>query len=290
MTSMESLGQRIRNARKAKSMTQEQLASALYVSRQTVSGWENDRSEPDYETLMRIMKLLDVNVGQKAEEDAGEASMPAESEAVSAETVFKEPEKPTEQSEKPCSQTEIQPKDRTAQKRKLFLSRKTAFIAVALAGFLFVMLYVPHIGKDKSGYTVEWFQQPQQREEGKAYIAFTTHTTLPVPIEQQTAETTPTWNYTIYVKEQNGVGVTIDELTTVTFLKNGKNMVYAKTVDVFGERNGGRKSYIGANEIRRIQIRNLADQQMIGAGWLIRGTDDNGNEVCFRAYFPFETM
>ena len=104
---MESLGQRIRNARKAKSMTQEQLASALYVSRQTVSGWENDRSEPDYETLMRIMELLDVNVGQKAEEDAGEASMPAESEAVSAETVFKEPEKPTEQSEKPCSQTEI---------------------------------------------------------------------------------------------------------------------------------------------------------------------------------------
>ena len=271
-------------------MTQEQLASALYVSRQTVSGWENDRSEPDYETLMRIMELLDVNVGQKAEEDAGEASMPAESEAVSAETVFKEPEKPTEQSEKPCSQTEIQPKDRTAQKRKLFLSRKTAFIAVALAGFLFVMLYVPHIGKDKSGYTVEWFQQPQQREEGMAYIAFTTHTTLPVPIEQQTAETTPTWNYTIYVKEQNGVGVTIDELTTVTFLKNGKNMVYAKTVDVFGERNGGRKSYIGANEIRRIQIRNLADQQTIGAGWLIRGTDDNGNEVCFRAYFPFETM
>ena len=84
--------------------------------------------------------------------------------------------------------------------------------------------------------------------------------------------------------------MTIDELTTVTFLKNGKNMVYAKTVDVFGERNGGRKSYIGANEIRRIQIRNLADRQTIGAGWLIRGTDDNGNEACFRAYFPFETM
>lgn len=283
---MESLGQGIRKARRDKGMTQEQLASALYVSRQTVSSWENDRSEPDYETLMRIMELLDVNVGQKAGEDAGEASMPAESEAVSGETVFKEPEKPTEQSEKPC----FQPKDRTAQKRKLFLSRKMAFIAVALAGFLIVMLYVPHIGKDKSGYTVEWFQQPQQREDGKAYIAFTTHTTLPVPIEQQTAEATPTWNYTIYVKEQNGVGVTIDELTTVTFLKNGKNMVYAKTVDVFGERNGGRKSYIGANEIRRIQIRNPADRQTIGAGWLIRGTDDNGNEVCFRAYFPFETM
>ena len=42
-----------------------------YASRQTVSGWENDRSEPDYETLMRIMELLDVNVGQKAEEVVG---------------------------------------------------------------------------------------------------------------------------------------------------------------------------------------------------------------------------
>ena len=127
--------------RGSRNMTQEQLASALYVSRQTVSSWENDRSEPSYEMLMRIMELLDVNVGQKAEEDAGEASMPAESEAVSAETVFKEPEKPTEQSEKPCSRIEIQPKDRTAQKRKLFLSRKMAFIAVALAGFLFVIFY-----------------------------------------------------------------------------------------------------------------------------------------------------
>lgn len=152
------------------------------------------------------------------------------------------------------------------------------------------MLYVPHIGKDKSGYTVEWFQQPQQREEGKAYIAFTTHTTLPVPIEQQTAETTPTWNYTIYVKEQNGVGVTIDELTTVTFLKNGKNMVYAKTVDVFGERNGGERATLARTRFAAYRFETWQIGRRLAPGWLIRGTDDNGNEVCFRAYFPFETM
>ena len=280
MTNMESLGQRIRNARKAKGMTQEQLASALYVSRQTVSGWENDRSEPDYETLMRIMELLDVNVGLKE----GTSEEPLAAAQTEACMVSEEPE----QEEKPCSEPNVQPESR--KKRLPFMNKKAAAAMVALMAFLIVMLFVPNIRQNTNGYSVDWFQQPQQREEGKAYIAFTTHTTLPVPIEQQTAESTPTWNYTIYVKEQNGVGVTIDELTTVTFLKNGKNMVYAKTVDVFGERNGGRKSYIGANEIRRIQIRNLADQQMIGAGWLIRGTDDNGNEVCFRAYFPFETM
>ena len=66
---MESLGQRIRNARKAKGMTQEQLASALYVSRQTVSSWENDRSEPSYEMLANLMELLDIR--NKEEQSIG---------------------------------------------------------------------------------------------------------------------------------------------------------------------------------------------------------------------------
>ena len=277
---MESLGQRIRNARKAKGMTQEQLASALYVSRQTVSGWENDRTEPSYEMLANLMELLDISVELKE----GTSEEPLAAAQTEACMVSEEPE----QEEKPCSEPNVQPESR--KKRLPFMNKKAAAAMAALMVFLLVMLFVPDIRQNTNGYSVDWFQQPQQREKGKAYIAFTTHTTLPVPIEQQTAESTPTWSYTIYVKEQNGVGVTIDELTTVTFLKNGKNRVYAKTADVFGERNGGRKSYIGANEIRRIQSRNLADKQTIGAGWLIRGTDDNGNEVCFRAYFPFEPM
>ena len=36
----------ILQARKAKGMTQEQLASAMGVSRQLVSHWENGRAEP----------------------------------------------------------------------------------------------------------------------------------------------------------------------------------------------------------------------------------------------------
>ena len=35
------IGKRIRACRLAKGMTQEQLAQALFVSRQTVSNWEN---------------------------------------------------------------------------------------------------------------------------------------------------------------------------------------------------------------------------------------------------------
>ena len=38
------LGEKIRQARREKGMTQEQLAQALFVSRQTVSNWENEVS------------------------------------------------------------------------------------------------------------------------------------------------------------------------------------------------------------------------------------------------------
>ena len=38
------LGQRIRDCRAEKGMTQEELADRLYVSRQTISSWENDKS------------------------------------------------------------------------------------------------------------------------------------------------------------------------------------------------------------------------------------------------------
>ena len=45
------LGEKIYKLRTKRSMTQEQLAQALFVSRQTVSNWENGRTEPDYQIL-----------------------------------------------------------------------------------------------------------------------------------------------------------------------------------------------------------------------------------------------
>ena len=44
---MPSLNQRIADARRALGMTQEQVAAAMNVSRQTVSHWENGRVVPD---------------------------------------------------------------------------------------------------------------------------------------------------------------------------------------------------------------------------------------------------
>ena len=56
---MNSFSEELLSARKAKNMTQEQLAAALNVTRSTVSHWENGRNEPDMETLQKISLLLE---------------------------------------------------------------------------------------------------------------------------------------------------------------------------------------------------------------------------------------
>ncbi len=56
------LNENIKNFRKAKGFSQEELAMKLNVVRQTVSKWENGLSVPDSEMLIRIAEELDTSV------------------------------------------------------------------------------------------------------------------------------------------------------------------------------------------------------------------------------------
>lgn len=58
------LGDNIRNLRKQKGFTQEELAIRLNVVRQTVSKWEKGLSVPDAEILQRLAETLEVSVEQ----------------------------------------------------------------------------------------------------------------------------------------------------------------------------------------------------------------------------------
>lgn len=56
------INENIKNARKAKGMSQEEMAVRLNVVRQTVSKWEKGLSVPDADVLLRIAELLEVSV------------------------------------------------------------------------------------------------------------------------------------------------------------------------------------------------------------------------------------
>lgn len=61
---MRDIGKNIRALREKKGMTQEALAEALFVTRQTVSNYENGRSRPDLDMLVKIADVLDADVNQ----------------------------------------------------------------------------------------------------------------------------------------------------------------------------------------------------------------------------------
>lgn len=57
------LGNNIKNLRKQKGFTQEELAIRLNVVRQTVSKWEKGYSVPDADILEKISDVFEVTVG-----------------------------------------------------------------------------------------------------------------------------------------------------------------------------------------------------------------------------------
>lgn len=67
------LGERLFELRKAKNLTQDDMAEKLNVTRQTVSKWETNQSTPDFDKIMPLCELFGIGVeelltGKKPEE------------------------------------------------------------------------------------------------------------------------------------------------------------------------------------------------------------------------------
>ncbi len=77
------LSENIKNARKAKGLSQEELAKELNVVRQTISKWEKRLSVPDAEMIVKIARVLDTTVGTLLDQKSDNGN--AEIERLSAE-------------------------------------------------------------------------------------------------------------------------------------------------------------------------------------------------------------
>lgn len=56
------LGKQIKTYRQEANMSQEELAYRVYVSRQTISNWENDKCYPDVKSLILLGKIFHVSL------------------------------------------------------------------------------------------------------------------------------------------------------------------------------------------------------------------------------------
>ena len=63
------IGQKLREARQERGLTQEELSERLHVSRQTISNWENQRSYPDIISLIALSDLYGISLDELVKED-----------------------------------------------------------------------------------------------------------------------------------------------------------------------------------------------------------------------------
>ena len=59
---MEALAKNLKNLRKRKGLSQEELAQKLFITRQTVSGWETGRCQPDVKMLKALADALETDI------------------------------------------------------------------------------------------------------------------------------------------------------------------------------------------------------------------------------------
>jgi transcriptional regulator with XRE-family HTH domain len=57
-----SFGENLKNVRKQRDITQEELAETLGVSRQAISKWESDNGYPETEKLLLLSKILNISL------------------------------------------------------------------------------------------------------------------------------------------------------------------------------------------------------------------------------------
>ena len=91
------IGDRIKNERKKRNISQQQLADYLNISRQAVSRWENNISLPDLNTLVLIAKYFDLKLEYFTEDIILERTEESKEELI--EELKGEPEKELEKTE-----------------------------------------------------------------------------------------------------------------------------------------------------------------------------------------------
>ncbi|MEG0494273.1 MAG: helix-turn-helix transcriptional regulator [Clostridia bacterium] len=258
------LGSQIRQARKNRGFTQEQLAETLHVTRQTVSNWENERFQPDYEMLVQIADVLSLDgLLPQYQPDAQMRAAPLAA---------------------ALSEKAPPPRFRWSKKyvRVLMLAA-----AVLLAGVVILLCSLNQTASDNSGYSLAWFQQEQQNEANKAFVRLYTHTPV-VKAMRGSPGATPMRNYSIHMKEENGIGFTVERADCVYFNGQKVLMMITETEDCFHEFLSKTSTRIGASQYRQHHFVEVADRETTGLGYVMYGTDDNGNELSFHTYLSFE--
>jgi len=278
---MHKLGEQIAQARKAANITQEKLADELGLTRQTISSWERDNSQPDIESVIKLSQVLNyrfmiddgvylgiVNKDETAEDD-GAARIQSQAE-----------------------------KTRPSKSRRFFPA--VSFIAGALIVFLLMQFVAPLLNQPEidSGYSIDngpgkgvtgpetivWFQHKETPVPGKPYVEVSFSEDICYAGPDPDLEEGYGWNYTIYLTEYNGYDFYPETFEQYLFTTERNYSHIRYSVDDI-------KTWWGENKIPARGQRCVSSgdpiQDLIGTGVKITGKDAKGEIMAFYGYMEF---
>ena len=65
------LSRQLKTRREEQGLSQDEVAKAIFVSRQTISNWEPDKTYPDVQSLLLLSQLYDTSIDELVRGDAG---------------------------------------------------------------------------------------------------------------------------------------------------------------------------------------------------------------------------
>lgn len=65
------LSRQLKTRREEQGLSQDEVAKAIFVSRQTISNWETDKTYPDVQSLLPLSQLYDTSIDELLRGDAG---------------------------------------------------------------------------------------------------------------------------------------------------------------------------------------------------------------------------
>lgn len=296
---MATIGEQIRAARKAKGMTQNDLASALNVTRTGISKWETDDRIPDAEMLLHLSEVLEYQFTRNSS-DSKSVSDQETGEPVKRETPVTAA--PAEQVPAAQPSSDPAPAEPPASEgnhsRRLLLYCAAALAVIILIALIIILtrpkedppaanppkeatVYTDGTGK---AYTPDEFEAVASSDASMAHLSFRNS----LRFTGEGLEKHIFYNFDMY--EENGIAFHIDRFDLVLFYTNG-----TVSVDSFTDQDltdwgdspdipprgsytltGGTDYYNGKGEV-----------DSAGVGLKLYCTDAGNNPLVFMSFIPF---
>ena len=208
---MQTFAEQLIAARKAKGMTQEVLAQAVNVARNTISSWERGRTVPDIEVVHRLSDVLGADFALSAEEQS--AASAAE----------------TEPADQPVPDVEAQDleEEQSAAPSRGGMRRWSGktWIAVGVAALAcvaaLIFLLIPRNSAPADGgepFNVEYYRQETPNDPEHAWISFENE------VWQKDGDNKTYQRYNLVLCEKNGIGYNVARVDVEMEGKGGSVM------------------------------------------------------------------